>query len=196
VSRVLNFSEPQLDICEEFDLRLKLRFKEASWVSSIMAANEWIKALEPIELRAEQMVFYKAARYFVHHYKQIPTWPLKHPKTQSEDLVAPLDGYPPELVPTKLEVKHAIEWFLSPDRRGSGRSYLLAVCFIELASANREISIRFWDHHGWGRNDYMSTMIRDIVWDVLDLKTEIVVNAIEVIRRADGASEINKRGTW
>ena len=186
MSSILNFANSQRDIGEEFKLRLKLKQYEGVWFASILATLEWIEALAPIELRSEQMLFYKSVRYFAHHYAQIPSWPLAK-------ALDPIKDYPPELVPTRLEIKSAIDW-LQGNNRGQGRTYLIAVCLIELATANPEYEITLWDHHGGWDRAIISSTTRDIVWDVLHLQAEIVVNAKALIAKREGCNEINKRG--
>jgi hypothetical protein len=191
-NRVLNFAIPQQTIEQELELRLKLRLKESSWVNSILHTVPWIEALDPIKLRNEQWVFYKAARYFVHHFHQIPEYPF--PKNAKGEPHQPLPGYPPELCLTPSEAKGAIEWFNSPKAKGSGRTYLLGVCFIEMALANIEWEICLWDHSGEWSKDAISSTTRDIVWDVLEMQPRIVCNAGRIIAAREGATEINKQG--
>jgi len=73
------------------------------------------------------------------------------------------------LSPIQQRYINAFRWLVS-DKRLEGRSYLLAICFIEKALNNRDMTIEVWDHF---QGDYRTENIMSIVRRILSKYPEI-----------------------
>ena len=72
---------------------------------------------------------------------------------------------------SKTQSKHidAFRWLVS-DKKLEGRSYLLAICFIEKALQNLGQSIEIWDHCQYERNSNMISIIKNIISEYPDIE--------------------------
>ena len=72
-----------------------------------------------------------------------------------------------ELTPIQLKAKEVLEWLVDTNWRSkaTGKTFLLAICFIELAIKNRGTWINVWDHGAWHprKEEFMLRYIENVL---------------------------------
>jgi hypothetical protein len=122
-----------------------------------------------------QRDLYHAIRYHVFHlgssYDHKPYGRYGDPKFCVEQR-----GYPGQYLPSKDEYEEAREW-LERGGKGSGRTYLLAMCFLEKAHSFIETKVVYFDHsRDWGRAERMYDQLRDMTWEVDVFRQRVIFN--------------------